>query len=110
MLDKKKYTWVWLAVEQSKVFAENNVPYMDAMVNGDSIRYIWQVCYSYFINTKQLPPLESLPVEDKTHVWETAKEIAAGRLNNKKTIELSKSLYCLEYVLNLTEWNGIPLN
>lgn len=110
MLDKCKYTWVWLAVEQSKVFIDNNVSYTEALVNATSIRYIWQVCYSYFVNTKQLPPLERISVEDKTHVWETAKEIAAGRLNNKKTIELSKALYCLEYVLNLKEWNGTPLN
>lgn len=102
--------WMDLAIRQSKLFIEDNVNYMSALVTCPSIRNIWVSAYDALVRLNHLGPLEGLPTSEKNNVWETAKEIAAGRLNNTKTIELSKALYCLEYILNLKEWNGMPLS
>lgn len=102
--------WMDLAIKQSKLFIEDNVNYSNAIVNCDSIRYIWVCAYNALVRLHLLGPLEGLPTSEKNNVWETAKEISAGRVNLPKTIELSKALYCLEYVLNLKEWNGTPIN
>ena len=102
--------WMDLAIKQSRLFSEDNVNYTNALVTCDSIRNIWVCAYKGLVRIHYLGPLEGLSVSEKNNVWETAKEISAGRLNNAETIQLSKALYCLEYVLNLKEWNGTPIN
>lgn len=110
MLDKTRYPWLWLAIKQAELFTENNIAYSSTLVTGESTRYIMNSAYRGLVNGNHLVPLELLPKDEKENVWETAKEISAGRLNKAKTIELSKALYCLEYILNLKEWNGMPIN
>jgi hypothetical protein len=110
MLDKARYPWLWLAIKQAELFVENNIAYTTCLVTGDSPRYIMNHAYCCLVNSNHLMALELLPKDEKENVWETAKEIAAGRLNKAKTVELSKALYCLEYILNLKEWNGMPIN
>src|ERR1043166_4703677 len=95
--------WMDLAIKQSRLFMEDNVNYMNALVTCDSIRNVWVCAYDGLVRLHYLGPVEGLPISEKNNVWETAKEIAADRLNLSKTIELSKSIYCLEYVLNLKE-------
>lgn len=102
--------WMDLAIKQAKLFTEDNINYTNALVTCESIRNIWVSAYRGLVRLNYLGPLEGLPTDEKNNVWETAKDIAANRLNLSKTIELCKSLYCLEYVLNLKECNGMMIN
>lgn len=89
-----------LARKQVFLFELDNVSYMRTLVNAQSIRNIMIGGYNSLLVGNKLTPIESLPPEQKTTMWETAKEIAVGKLDTEKLIELCKALCCLEYMLN----------
>lgn len=90
-----------IVIRQSQLFTENNTGYCNALVTCGSIRKLWTVAYKCLVGLKKISPIENLTIEEKTTIWETAKDIAADRLNKQDMIELCQSLYTLEYILNL---------
>lgn len=93
--------WMELVVYQSKLFNDNNTGYCSTLVGCESIRKMWVVAYNCLVCLKRISPIENLSIEEKTTIWETAKDIASERLGKQEMIELCKSLYTLEYILNL---------
>jgi hypothetical protein len=64
-------------------------------------RYIMLRCYNYLISNKTITPMEQLPVDEKNNIWETAKDIANGKLTKNELIDFCRCLYAFEYILNL---------
>lgn len=85
--------------KQAGLFENNNQVYIDCLVKFDSPRHILTLAYSALVASKQIKPIESLPIEEKNQLWGLTKEFAAGKMEKDKTLELSKALYTLEFYL-----------
>lgn len=94
-------SWIDLGKKQAALFMQDNVTYIEILVTGDCSRAILHTCYNILVRQNNLIPIEQLPPTEKTNLWESGKEFANGRLDEKKGIELVKALYALEYLLNL---------
>lgn len=85
---------------QVELFYQNNLDYINSLVTCDSIRGLMNSIYNFLTDTKKIEKIETLELEYRQSLWDQTKEYAAGRLDKKKAIELSKALYTLEYLLN----------
>jgi hypothetical protein len=94
-------TWLELGKQQAELFANDNFIFAELLITTECSRGIMVVCYTVLVRTMIIGPIEKMAIEDKQTLWETAKEIAKGRLGENKMIELSKALVSLEYFLNL---------
>jgi hypothetical protein len=91
---------VELGKKQAALFNENNVAYVSCLVKFNSQRHILLWCYTSFVGSKKIIPIEELPKSDKESIWEMAKEMGVG-LDKNGIIELCKAFYTLEYLLRL---------
>ena len=92
--------WIELGNKQAALFINNNIAYMNLLVTGDCSRHILNSVYRILVGQRKIPELEKMSVDEKKIIWETAKEFSKDRLDKEKLIELAKSLYVLEYLLN----------
>jgi hypothetical protein len=90
-----------LGRKQTVFFTVDNVLYCEVLVSADSCRSILVGCYSTLVRLGKLIPIENLRQSEKEVAWQTAKNIAKGRLGKKAMIELVQALMALEYFLNL---------
>jgi hypothetical protein len=86
--------------ELSDSFEKDHVSFIDFMVKSIPVRWLFFLSYRSLCDYNKIIPIENLPEKNKRALWEQTKEIANGRLNNFRLIELSYALYCLEYYLN----------
>lgn len=94
-----------LYLDLGKMYAEDfekdNIMFMSGLIGIERAQDILCGCYHFLCSVNKLTDLELLPIEGKKIIWETAKEMADGRLkNNDQMIKLCKCLYALEYLLN----------
>lgn len=92
-------TFLDLGKKQATMFMNDNVGYMELLVTADCPREILNVCYRILVREGKLKELKDLPLEEKTGIWETAKEFAKDRLDQKGLISLSCALQALNYLI-----------
>lgn len=97
----------WLACmerigrKEAACFEENNVDYTNQIVELNCRRGIMVWVYSEIKKHKKIVPIEQLDDVDKKEMWAFAKEICAGKIDDRKRmIEVLKVFYTLEYFLN----------
>ncbi len=90
-----------LGRKQALLFQDNNVVYCEMLVTCDCPRHILVNTYQTLVRREKLTPIEDMLLADKQTAWNTAKEIAKGRLGRKALVELVQALITLEYFLTL---------
>jgi hypothetical protein len=88
-----------LGRKQAALFMNNNIGYMELLVTAECPREILNVCYRILVREGKLKELKDLPIEEKTSIWETAKEFSKDRLDQKGLISLSYALQALNYLI-----------
>lgn len=96
MITLSENMWEVLGGKQMETFELHPEAYFELLVTGLSQRVIMSMFYFVLVKRKQIKPVEMLSETDKKDLWESSKEIAAGRLDNAKCIELSKCLYTIQ--------------
>jgi hypothetical protein len=89
-----------LGRQQAEIFVSNNVAYCEILVTCSCPRTILLYAYNHLVYLQKITPIEELLLDDKQFAWETAKDIAKGRLSRKSLIELVQALVALNYFLN----------
>lgn len=90
-----------LARKEVEVFKSNNLAYCEVLVTCTTQRNILRMAYNQLVHRKKVTPIEDMLLADKTTAYNTAKDIAKGRLGRGALIELVKALIAIEYFLNL---------
>lgn len=86
---------------QAEMFMANNYSYCEILVKASCPRTILVMAYNRLVRESKLVPIEDLLQEQKEQAWETAKELAKGRLGRNALVDLVKSLLAIEYFLNV---------
>jgi hypothetical protein len=86
--------------KQAALFHQNNVVYIDCLVKYKTIRTLMVAVYNSLVFNKKIDRIENLLIEEKAALFESAKDFAKETLDTKQMINLCKSLYTLEYLLN----------
>lgn len=89
--------WIELGRKQYAVFENDSLNYINCLVANTSMRTVLNCVYDSLVGRKEMIPIELLNQENKLALWEGAKEFSKGTLNQQQMIDLSKSLYTLEY-------------
>lgn len=97
----------WLAcmqrigMKEADYFIEDNVGYTEQIVTLNCRRGIMCWVYSEMKKHKKIVAIELLDKKDKDEMWAFARDICAGKTNDKKRmVEVLKVFYTLEYFLN----------
>jgi hypothetical protein len=90
-----------LARKEVESFKANNLAYCEVLVTCTTQRNILRMGYNLLVHRKKIVPIEEMTLAAKTTAYETAKDIAKGRLGRPGLIELVKALIVIEYFLNL---------
>lgn len=88
---------IFLGNMQVKLFDSNQPEYMDVFCSGEGIRKILCTYYNSLVSENKIDPIEKLEPVYKKELYETAKEIAAGRLDTQGCVQLCKCLHVLSY-------------
>lgn len=89
--------WIELGRKQYAVFENDCENYIKCLVANQSMRTVLNCVYNSLVGRKEMIAIENLSQEGKITLWEATKEFAKGTLNQQQMIDLSKSLYTLEY-------------
>lgn len=89
-----------LGRKQTATFANDHMAYTNCLCTGDSLRNLMGDVYCALVVKGKIKRIEDWDIEAKEHLWLQTKDIAAGRLNGTKMIELSRVLATIEYFLN----------
>jgi hypothetical protein len=92
-----------LGRKQAQLFLANNVVYCELLVTCDCPREILVMTYHGLVRREKITPIEDMLQEQKETAWQTAKDIANGRLGRKALVEVVQALLVIEYFLNLIE-------
>ena len=89
-----------LAVKQAEIFQKDNVAWMGAMVTSSCIKSI--MCYAYggLVRDGKIKPIEDMTLDEKTNLWNQAKEFSNGQLDQSGLVQVAKTLITLEFLLN----------
>ena len=98
-MEQTENMWVALGKQQLDIFQQNSEAYFELLVTALTQRTILSMFYFVSVRGKRLMAIELLPESDKRDLWESAKEVAGGRLDHYQTIELSKCLYTIQCFL-----------
>lgn len=96
MKDVVNDNWIILGIKQMDVFDQDPEVYMNCLVAHSTLREIWRMVYTRAVITKELTPIEKVPVELKAKLWQEAKDIAGGLLSHEETVTLSKALLTIK--------------
>ncbi len=88
-----------LGRKQAQLFTANNVAYCEALVTCYCPREIMVLTYHRLVRQGKITPIEDMLQEQKETAWQTAKDMAAGRLGKAALIEVVKALLVIEYFL-----------
>lgn len=86
---------------QAQLFVGNNVVYCETLIICDCPRKILGMIYVRLVRQHKIIAIEDMLQEQKQIAWDTAKEIAKGRLGRKALVEVVQALLTIEYFLNL---------
>lgn len=89
-----------LGRKQAAMCNDNSVTYINCLITADGIRALMVLVYNSLVSTKRIQKIQNLSIEEKNTLWVQTKEFADNKLNLQETINLSKSLYAIEYLLN----------
>jgi hypothetical protein len=82
--------------------AKDQVAYLKAVAVLDVPKKNLLSCYYIFCRDKSIPLIEDLSDDDKQKTWETAKEIADGRVATVEEMkDLCRCLVALEFLLTM---------
>lgn len=82
-------------------FEEDAMGYTTQIVSLKCRRNIMLWVYQHLVRYRGLTAIEKLDPEVKNKMWETIKDICAGKTENKKLmIEVCKVFYVIEYFIN----------
>ena len=90
-----------LARKEAESFKSNSVAYCEVLVTCTAQRNILRMAYNLLVHRKKIVAIEDMALADKTTAYDTAKDIAKGRLGRAGLVELVKALIVIEYFLNL---------
>lgn len=99
MIGEMENMWVFLGKQQLEIFEQNCEAYFELLSTAATQRTILSMFYFVSVRSKRIMPIDKLVESDKRDLWESAKEIASGRLDHNQTIELSKCLYTISCFL-----------
>lgn len=90
-----------IGMRQAELFNANNIPYMELMVNGISLKNLLNSCYKSLIVTKKIVPIENLPTEEKQRLFEIIKEFEkeCEPLDKDGVIHACRAMHSLGYYL-----------
>jgi len=96
-------TWMGLCMKYRSDFEnqKDQVVWLKAIASSSVARSIMLMSYNFLVYKKVITIMEDLPVDQKENIWETAKDIADGKLMKNELIDFCRCLYGFEYVLNL---------
>jgi hypothetical protein len=80
-----------LSSKQVLLFNDNNLVWTECLVKFESVKAIMDMGYNILVRSKKIIPIESMAQEDKVTLWNTTKDIASGRLDQKDLIRISKA-------------------
>lgn len=87
--------------KQAELFLENNISYMECLVNGISFKNLLTVCYNALLRQKKIVQIEYLPIEEKQRLFEIVKEFDNSTLDKEGYVLACRSLYALEQYLKI---------
>lgn len=90
-----------LGRKQAQLFTANNVAYGETLVTCYCPRDILLKCYYGLVRRGKVTAIEDMLQQEKETAWETAKDLAKGRLRIKELKDVVRALVTLEYFLNL---------
>lgn len=90
-----------LGQKQAQLFLASNMVYCEVLVTCNCPRQLLVMSYNQLVRQGKLIAIEDLRLQDKEAAWQTAKDIAKGRLGRKALIEVVQALLAIEYFLNL---------
>ncbi len=88
-----------LARKQAELFQNDNINWMETLITCECTKSIMEIGYNVLVRQKVITPIEDMAQEDKLKLWESAKEFANGRLDQKQLVRVAKSLLTLESLL-----------
>ncbi len=83
---------IWY-VEQ---FEKDNLFFIECLVTMSAVREIMIMVYKILVFDKKISPIEQWDLILKESIWNDAKQMAAGRLDNEQCIRFAKCLYVLK--------------
>lgn len=90
-----------LGRRQALLFQADNLGYCERLITTDYPRQFLSKVYWVLVRREKIIPKEDMLQDQKELSWQTAKEIAKGRLGRKDLVELVHALLAIEYFLNL---------
>lgn len=90
-----------LGRKQAQLFTANNVAYVETLVTCYCPRDILLKCYYGLVRRGKVTAIEDMLQHEKESAWETAKDLAKGRLRIKELKDVVRALVAIEYFLNL---------
>lgn len=89
-----------MGYKHAKLCNEDSVTYINCLIEGAGMRLVMVTVYNSLVSTKRIKKIQDLPIEEKNTLWVQTKEFTDNKLNLQETINLSKALYAIEYLLN----------
>lgn len=90
-----------LGRKQAQLFLSDNLTYCEFLVCCDCPRAILVMAYFRLVKERKLTAIEDMLLSEKETAWQTAKDIAQGRLGRRPLVEVVKALLVIEYFLKL---------
>lgn len=88
-------TYLEIARVEVGRFNDDNEKYVEFLVVNEARRWVMFKTYNRLIENDKIIELGKLPEQKRKAIWEGAKELAKGRLDNTECIRLAKGLYVL---------------
>lgn len=94
--------WIDVGKEMAADFlaSKDNLAYLKCLSVLSVPKQVMLLAYTALHRSKKIPTIEMLPLHDKNKTWETAKQIADGRISSIEQMQdISRCLITLEYLL-----------
>jgi hypothetical protein len=91
--------FIALGYKQAETCRENPEVYLSCLVKFGSQRSVIMTAYNALVAAGRMVRIEDQDQERKIEYWQTAKALAADKLDPEKTKILARCLYCLDWLL-----------
>lgn len=81
------------------IWQKNKEVLKETLVTGFVHRSICMSIYGMITRDKSVVEFEYLPFEEKIKIWDEAKRVANGRLDKMTCVEVAKSYYLLDLLI-----------
>lgn len=82
-----------LGRQEIEMFEGNMAAYLSAYTSSTAKKEIMEKYYLFLVSDNIIPKVEDCDLEYKKQLWESAKELSAGKLNTDGCIGFSKCLH-----------------